>query len=459
MVTGARLGHPARMGARLGAEHDRRVRVVAEQVRALASAREPAHVDKGGVHHVVPLPAGDRRFAGRRIDVSALRHVLEVDVARRRCVAEPGVTFRALVDATLPHGLAPAIVPELEGITVGGAVAGGGVESASFRYGGFHDTCLDYEIVSGTGAVLTCSPEREPLLFGMMHGSYGTLGVLTRVSFGLVPAKPHVHVEYQRYRDPASFHEALLARCAAADVDFIDGIVHAPDHWTLCLGRFVDDARRASNYRWLEVYYTSTRTLCDDVLTTPDYFFRYDTEAHWLSRTVPALEWKPVRFLLGPVFLGSTNMIRWSERLAPLFRLKRRPDVVCDYFIPAARVPEFYAWYLRELGYFPLWVVPYRVPKPYPWIAAEHRARVAGDLYVDLAVYGMPNGDPRVDRSAQLEEKTYELGGIKTLISRNHYTAERFWRIYDQARYRQAKARLDPHGVFRDLYEKLHRVG
>ncbi len=151
-------------------------------------------------------------------------------------------------------------------------------------------------------------------------------------------------------------------------------------------------------------------------------------------------------------------MIRWSGRLAPVFRLKRRPDVVCDYFIPAGRVPEFYSWYLRELGYFPLWVVPYRVPKPYPWLTEAHRAR-AGDLYVDLAVYGMPNGDERVDRSAELEEKAYELGGIKTLISRNHYTAERFWSIYDEANYRKAKTRLDPAGVFRDVYEKLHRVG
>ena len=443
----------------IGAEHDRRLKLVVDQVHELASSRAPVHVDKGGVHHVVPLPVGDRRFAGRRLDVSSLHHILEVDVARRRCVAEPGVTFRDVVDATLPHGLAPAVVPELEGITVGGAVAGCAIESASFRYGGFHDTCLAYEIVSGTGEVVTCSPEREPLLFGMVHGSYGTLGILTKLSFALIPAKPHVHVEYRRYGDAGAFHQALLSGGSDATVDFIDGIVHGPDHWTLCVGRFVETARRPSSYRWLDVYYKSTRTLRDDVLTTRDYFFRYDTEAHWLSRTVPVLEWKPVRFLVGKVFLGSTNMIRWSARLAPIFRWKRRPDVVCDYFIPAARVPEFYDWYLRELRYFPLWVVPYRVPKPYPWVSDRQQARFGGDLFVDLAVYGMPNGDPRIDRSEQLEEKTYELGGLKTLISRNHYTKDRFWGIYNEANYRTAKARLDPSGVFRDLYEKLHRVG
>jgi FAD/FMN-containing dehydrogenase len=447
------------LDAGVRAAHETRVAAVVAQVRHLAAARTPAHVDKGGVHHVVPLADGDQRFTGPRIDVSPLAHVLAVDATRRLCVAEPGVTFAALVAATLPLGLVPAVVPELEGITIGGAVAGCSVESASFRHGGFHDTCVEYEMVAGTGEVVTCSPEHEPFLFAMIHGSYGSLGILTKLTFRLVPASPYVRLEYVRHRDAASFHDAMLARCAAGDVNFVDGIVHAPDHWTLCLGRFVDGASRASSYRWLDVYYRSTRSRTDDVLTTPDYFFRYDTEAHWLSRTVPPLEWKPVRLVLGKLFLGSTNMIRWSARLAPVFRrLKARPDVVCDYFIPAPRVVEFYDWYLRELAYFPLWVVPYRPPAPYPWIADSHRARFPGGMYVDVAVYGMPNVDAAVDRSAALEAKTYELGGIKTLISRNHYDEARFWDIYHRPNYARAKERLDPHGVFRDLYEKLHRV-
>jgi FAD/FMN-containing dehydrogenase len=435
------------------------VAAVAAQVRTLATRRTKAHIDKGGVHHVVPLPGGDRRFAGERVDASGLDRILEIDPELRTCVAEPGVTFAEAVAATLPHGLAPAVVPELEGITLGGAVAGGSVESSSFRHGGFHDTCLEYEVVTGDGEVLTCSPEREPFLFDMVHGSYGTLGVLSRVTFRLVPVARFVRVEYERHPDAGSFHRALLERCEAADVDFIDGIVHSPGEWVLCVGRFADTAPRPSNYRWLDVYYRSTRTLKVDHLTTPDYFFRYDTEAHWLSRTVRPLEWKPVRFLFGKAFLGSTNMIRWSKRLAPVFRLQRRPDVVCDYFIPAKCVPEFYQWYLQEMPYFPLWVVPYRIPQVYPWLSDEHAGRFEGDLFVDLAVYGMRNGDLKRDHSEQLEEKTYELGGIKTLISRNHYSPERFWSIYHHANYQKAKERLDPHSVFPDLYEKLGRVG
>jgi FAD/FMN-containing dehydrogenase len=432
---------------------------VSDQVRALAPGGA-TYVHKGGVHHVVPVPQGDGRFQGRRIDASSLNHILKIDPERRICVAEPGVTFAEAVRATLQHGLVPAVVPELEGITLGGAVAGCSVESSSFRNGGFHDTCLEYELVTGTGEVLICSPEHEPFLFGMIHGSYGTLGVLTKVTFRLEPATPYVHVEYRKFPDAASFHQAALEACAAGDVRFIDGIVHSPTEWVLCLGRFVQSATRTNTYRWLDIYYRSTRRLRRDILTTPDYFFRYDTEAHWLSRTVPPLEWKPVRFLLGKAFLGSTNMIRWADRLAPVFRrIRERPDVVCDYFIPAERCAEFYDWYLREMDYFPLWVVPYRFPEIYPWISDEHRHRFGGDLFMDLAVYGMRNDEPGVDRSQVLEEKTFELGGIKTLISRNHYTRERFWDIYHGENYRKAKELLDPNHVFRDPYEKLHRVG
>ena len=64
------------------------------------------------------------------------------------------MTFSDLVDATLPFGLAPIIVPELKTITIGGAVAGCSIESMSFRVGGFHDTCLAYQVLTGTGLTL-----------------------------------------------------------------------------------------------------------------------------------------------------------------------------------------------------------------------------------------------------------------------------------------------------------------
>jgi FAD/FMN-containing dehydrogenase len=437
--------------------HAGRVDAVCAQVRALAASGEAAHIEKGGVHHFAPLPR-DARFGGRAVDVASLREILEIDVGQHICTAEPGATFADVVRATLARGLLPKVVPELEGITLGGAVAGCSVESMSHRYGGFHDTCLSYEIVTGTGERRVLGREDE--LFHMLHGSYGTLAILTRITFELVPAKTFVRMTYRRHRDFPAFHADLRERCERGDHDFVDGIIHAPDNLVLCLGDFADTPSRVSSYRRSRVYYKSTRKLAEDHLSTFDYCFRYDTECHWLSRTFPPLEWAPVRLAVGRWFLGSTNLIRWTARLEPLLRrVNRRPDVVVDLFIPDGGFASFWDWYARELDYWPLWVVPYRLDEPYPWINRDYAARMTDKLMIDVAVYGKRNSRRAVDWSALLEDKTHELGGIKTLISRNHYTRERFWEIYDRERWSAAKRELDPGGLFRDLYEKFRPRG
>ena len=71
---------------------------------------------------------------------------------------------------------------------------------------------------------------------------------------------------------------------------------------------------------------------------------------------------------------------------------------------------------------------------------------------------GKRNVERTRDYSVLLEDETYDLGGIKTLIGRNHYTRERFWEIYDRPAYEAARAALDPGGLFPDLYDKLGRV-
>lgn len=448
-------------------QHDSLTQKISRDVAQAVERGERVHIHKGGVSHFVPLP-GDQRRHGAPIDISGLRNVLEIDVQGRTCIAEPGVTFADCVRETLKHGLLPMVVPELEGITLGGAVAGCSVESMSFRYGGFHDSCLEYEIVTGTGELLRCSREQNPHSFEMIHGSYGTLGILTRLKFKLVPAKPYVRLEYRRYERFEDFERAMYEHCHAHEgggssdlaFDFIDAIFHGPKHLVLCLGQFVEQAPRVSSYRGTEIYYKSTAKLEEDYLTTFDYLFRYDTECHWLSRTIPPLEWKPVRAALGKLLLGSTNMIRWSKRMEKLVGLKKRPDVVCDVFIPQNNFRAFFDWYCESFDYWPLWIVPYRAPEIYGWVGPEHRKRMAElmpqGFMIDCAVYGKSNGEPDVDYSELLERKTYELHGLKTLISANHHTPEKFWSVFNRENYDAAKRTLDPQGLFPRLYEKFH---
>ena len=70
-------------------------------------------------------------------------------------------TYEDLVAATLPYGLSPLVVPQLKTITLGGAVTGLGIESTSFRNGLPHESVLEMDILTGTGDVVTASPEQQ----------------------------------------------------------------------------------------------------------------------------------------------------------------------------------------------------------------------------------------------------------------------------------------------------------
>lgn len=434
--------------------HRDKVAHIAAQVKSLAALRTPVRIQKSVDSHFVPNPY-DTRKKLPRVDMSSLNEILEIDPAEMTCTAESGVTFERLVAETQKHSLIPLTVPELKGITIGGAVSGCSIESMSYRYGGFHDSCLEYEVVDGRGETVSCSPDQNSELFHMIHGSYGTIGLITRIKFRLLRAKPFVRMTYLKFKSFDEFNRNMMDRCGAADFDFIDGIIHSPCEFVLCLGNMVDAAPYTSSYEWLRIFYRSTHERAEDYLRISDYLFRYDTECHWLTKTVPFLETKPARLIFGKMLLGSTNLIRWSRRVAPVMRLKRRPEVVVDVFIPSGRFSEFFSWYERDFDFYPLWIVPYRAPALYPWIDDEYKKGMSGGMFIDCAIYGKPNSDPSVDYSEILEKKTIELGGIKTLISRNHFSEAGFWRVYNRNHYTLLKQRHDPQNLFLDLYAKF----
>src|SRR3954451_24510891 len=234
------------------ARHAEKVRRIAEAIRRHRGG--PVSLHKRAVSHQVPK-AGDAKYTDAQIDISDLNEIVSIDPVARTCTAESGVTFVDLVAATMAHGLIPIIVPELKTITVGGAVSGCSIESMSFRYGGFHDTCLEYEIITGTGDVLVCTPDNENrLMFEMMHGTFGTLGVLSLLRFRLIPAKPFVKLVYERHDRLEDYLASIRRHVERRDVDFIDGMIHSPRFLVLSIGWLVDQAPYTNNYDWMKVY-------------------------------------------------------------------------------------------------------------------------------------------------------------------------------------------------------------
>src|SRR4029450_13747246 len=84
-----------------------------------------------------------------RVDLSHFNAVLNVDPVAGTVEAEGMTTFVDLAEATLAAGPVPRVVPQLKSITLGGAVAGVGIEASSFRFGLVHDTIREVEVLTG----------------------------------------------------------------------------------------------------------------------------------------------------------------------------------------------------------------------------------------------------------------------------------------------------------------------
>ena len=429
--------------------HEQKINRIIKQLKERKSMK-PVSLKKKAVSHEVPKPS-DKRHTDEKIDLSDLNEILHIDTAKRVCIAEPGVTFVGLVTATMKYSLAPIIVPELKTITIGGAVAGCSIESMSYKHGGFHDTCFEYEIITARGDVLICTPDNENnLLFQMVHGTFGTLGIISKLKFTLIPAKPYVKVTYEKYNNIEDYKSAIWGHYENKDIDFMDGIIHSPTEYVLSVANFVDEAPYTQNYNWMRIYYLSTKKRKEDFLKTPDYFFRYDkgvTNVHPKS-------------LLGRLFFGkflnSTRTLKLVENFRRLIPSDKIPITV-DIFIPFSKVSNFMEWYKKEVNHFPLWCVPYKLVREYEWVSAGFLNKIKDKLILDLAIYGMKK---KADKNYYkiIEDELMNIGGIKTLISSNYYSESDFWKIWNKENYDKVKGITDPNNIFRDLYTKTCRT-
>ncbi len=428
--------------------HKQKINRIIKKLKEYKSTK-PVSLKKKAISHEVPK-LSDKRHSDEKIDISDLNEILYIDAEERICIAEPGVTFVDLVNATLKYNLVPIIVPELKTITIGGAIAGCSIESMSYKHGGFHDTCLEYEIISAKGDVFVCTPENDNnLLFQMVHGTFGTLGIISKLKFKLIPAKPYVKIIYERYDNLENYKSAIWEHFKKQDVDFMDGIIHSPTEYILSVANFIDEAPYTNRYDWTKIYYKSTKERKEDYLKTPDYFFRYDKG---VTNVNPKSFFG--RLIFGK-FVNSTKTLKLVKKFRWLIPPKRIPITV-DVFIPFSKVNNFMEWYKKEVNHFPLWCVPYKIVRHYEWISSNF-LKTKDELFLDLAIYGMKQKNDK-NYYKIIEDELMKIGGIKTLISNNYYSESDFWKTWNKENYYKVKHKTDPNNIFRDLYTKMCRA-
>ena len=262
-------------------------------------------------------------------------------------------TYEHLVAATLPHGLSPLVVPQLRTITLGGAVTGLGIESASFRNGLPHESVLEMDILTGAGDVVTARPEGEHAdLFRGFPNSYGTLGYATRLRIQLEPVHPFVELRHVRFHTIEALVEALARIVAAREHQTASGSTtstgscSAPPSPTSPSGARAPSRGRPATTPGMAVYYRSLQHAGAepkrDRLTIHDYLWRWDTDWFWCSRAFGAQDRRlrrlwPRRWRRSSVYWKLVALDqRWSvvDRLEARRGRPPRERVVQDVEIP-----------------------------------------------------------------------------------------------------------------------------
>ncbi|MEJ2858768.1 MULTISPECIES: FAD-binding oxidoreductase [unclassified Saccharothrix] len=395
------------------------------------------------------------------LDVARFNRVLSVDPDAMTAQVQGMTTYEDLVDATLPHGLMPLVVPQLKTITLGGAVAGLGIESSSFRNGLPHESVRELEVMTGDGEVVTVGPEDD--LFRGFPNSYGTLGYTLRLEIELERVHPFVKLRHVPFGSAEECAEVIEAVCAERSyqgepVDFVDGTVFSGTEQYLTLGSWADHAPYRSDYTGNGIYYRSIQARRTDYLTVRDYLWRWDTDWFWCSRAF-GVQHPVVRRLVPKRYLRSDvyrKIVAWDRRRgfsAKLSKAAQEP-VIQDVEIPVDRLAEFLDFFHREIGIEPVWLCPVRLRDRTGWPLYPMDPDV---LYVNVGFWSTVDlrpGEPMGSRNRLIEDKVTELGGHKSLYSDSYYEEQEFWDNYNGPTYRELKKRYDAASRLPDLYTK-----
>jgi FAD/FMN-containing dehydrogenase len=412
------------------------------------------------------------------LDVSGLAGVISIDPDAQTADVQGMCTYEALVDATLPHGLIPYVVPQLRTITLGGAVSGLGIESTSFRSGLPHESVSEMDIFTGAGEVVTTKPGDD--LFDTFPNSYGSLGYTTRLRIKLEKVPSYVNLRHVRFDDAGVLSKTIAQIMETKEydgvrVDGLDGTAFQPGEYYLTLAQWTDtpavvstsstDAQTPSDYTGRQIYYRSIPELATsgvghDLLTMYDYLWRWDTDWFWCSRAFGAQHpvarrlW-PRRYKRSDVYYRMVALDHRFHVGAWLDRRKGNPEgerVVQDVEIPVERLGEFLDWFDAEVGMRPVWLCPLFAGKKWPTYPLRPH-----ETYVNVGFWGNVGVGPEAPnrpRNRAIETKVHELDGHKSLYSEAFYDRETFDRLYDGANLARVKDRYDPDHRLTSLYDK-----
>ena len=176
-----------------------RPNLVAEPI----STKEVSELLELAHQHDIPVTAAGARTGlsggalsvkgGLALSLRRMDKILKIDEVNHQAIVQPGVITEVLQNAAAEKSLFYAVDPASRGTcTIGGNLAENSGGPRAVKYGVTKDWVLNLEVVLADGSVIetganTLKNSTGYNLTGLMVGSEGTLGVITKATLKLLP--------------------------------------------------------------------------------------------------------------------------------------------------------------------------------------------------------------------------------------------------------------------------------
>lgn len=465
---------------------DARVKAVQQQVKAWAagSKTKPMVTARPG-WQTMSIRIGKYKQTHTAIDLGALCNVIGVNKERSSVLVEPLVSFGQLSKYLDAEGLTLPVVPELDDLTVGGCVAGCGVESSSHKFGLFQHTCVSLDVILADGSLVHCSATEHSDLFHAFPWSHGTLGFLASVELRVIPRKPWVRLEYFSVRDREEATKMLQEEAAKGQqqdakncADFIEGLAFGPSEYVIMLGYFessADSSRINRIGRWYKPwFYRYVRGLAaksgksgnvgTDFIPLRDYYHRHTRSLFWELQDIIPFGNNPIfRFLLGWAMPPKHSLLKMTQT-EEIVQMYEKYHVVQDMVVPITTLSRSLAVMDDNYLVYPLWLCPTALPNLGAGKGGivESRTKTKDCMYIDIGAYGTPGNLKTYNAEKNgraVEDYVRKVGGFQLLYADTYMTREEFEEMFDHALYRQVRNKYpDGTKAFPEIYDKVSRA-
>jgi decaprenylphospho-beta-D-ribofuranose 2-oxidase len=411
---------------------------VAEIRHLIATAQRTGHkISMSGARHSM----GGQIAAPDSMHLDMLKFDRIIYNADTTVTVASGATWKQIQIELGKHGRAVRVMQDSNIFSVGGSMSVN-AHGKDPRFGSLIESVVSFKLLNAQGAEINCSRTENPQLFRATIGGMGLFGVITTVVLKTEPNSSYKYtVVHKPIEDAIDFMEAQIQR---SDLESIEAQVS------------VD---RDNYIKEAQIYYfdkiPTNSQLQDDVSGDNNIWFRklvYRTsrESNW-GRQFRWFMQQQIGSQLDP-----QQLTRNSAMAAPFRTLQlneaETTDVLQEYFVPVAKVPEFLTEYRKMLADQKMQLLNVTIRKVKPDTEALV-AYATTDMYAFVSYYKIPKAAAgtrqMTDFTRQMMDYLQTIDGKFYLAYRGYYTRSQIHRMYPQLQTLfQLKQQFDPTELF-----------